>query len=195
MLSVRLCGSCTRLHAYSPMALLHCYIWVSLISYFCFAKCIIKRSSCSKLVSSLVMAYIRDLLTVTESCRCANAMSNGIASLTLVRDLICKYLFCMLLSSLTMHRSLGILIAMMCYQTVHPVNIILLGLWTFAEAIVVGVVVASYASLGAGAAVVQAAFLVSAHPVYHYNPLSLSKLALISTQPSAQPKCCSRCFM
>jgi hypothetical protein len=54
---------------------------------------------------------------------------------------------------------------MMCYQTVHPANIILLGLWTFAEAIVVGVVVASYASMGAGAAVVQAAFLVSFYPI------------------------------
>lgn len=58
----------------------------------------------------------------------------------------------------SMFGGLALLFVMFCYQNVHPANVILLTLWTISEAVIVAAIVAAYASIGAGAAVVNAAF-------------------------------------
>ncbi|KAG5191068.1 inhibitor of apoptosis-promoting Bax1-domain-containing protein [Tribonema minus] len=59
----------------------------------------------------------------------------------------------------SMFGGLAVLFLMFCYQNVHPTNIVLLTAWTLMESVLVGTVVASYASAGAGGAVVNALFL------------------------------------
>ncbi|CAM9897578.1 unnamed protein product [Pylaiella littoralis] len=58
--------------------------------------------------------------------------------------------------------SIGLLLCLMCYRDKYPLNMYLLGAWTFVEAYTVGVVCAAYASQGQGAIVVQAAGLTMA---------------------------------
>ncbi|CAM9321994.1 unnamed protein product [Ectocarpus sp. 12 AP-2014] len=58
--------------------------------------------------------------------------------------------------------SIGLLLCLLCYRDKYPLNMYLLGAWTFVEAYTVGVVCAAYASQGQGTIVVQAAGLTMA---------------------------------